>query len=178
VLLVDLQVGVTGMLGDRQVPANAARVAEAARATRMPVIHVRTAFRPGYPEISPRNKLFGGIKAGGRFADGAPDTAFDELVQPQGGEVIVTKNRIDAFWHTDLDAVLGGLGVDTLVVCGALTSGAVLSAVRSAANRDLRVLVVEDACGDGSAEVHQVLTTRVFPMTAEVVSTGALLGAG
>jgi nicotinamidase-related amidase len=178
VLLVDFQVGVTGMLGARTVPERAAAVAAAARSAGVPVVHVRTAFRPGYPEVSPRNRLFSGIKAGGRFLDGAADTAFDEAVLPAEGEVVVDKKRIDSFHGTELDFVLGGLGVDTIVLCGVLTSGAVLSAVRSAANRDLRVLVVSDACGDGNPDVHDMLTTRVFPMTAEVVTSEALLADG
>ena len=34
----------------------------AARTATIPVIFVRVKFRQGYPEISPRNKMFGGIK--------------------------------------------------------------------------------------------------------------------
>jgi nicotinamidase-related amidase len=173
-LLIDFQVAVTGMLGGRAVPEQAGALAAAARAVGLPVVHVRTAFRPGHPEISPKNRLFGGIKAGGLYLDGDPGTAFDELVQPAPGEVVVDKHRIDAFWKTDLDLVLGGAAVDTVVLAGVLTSGAVLSAVRSASNRDLRVIVAEDACGDRSPDVHEMLLRSVFAMTADIATVAAI----
>jgi nicotinamidase-related amidase len=150
--------------------ARVSTLAAAARSAGLPVVHVRTAFRPGYPEVGAGNALFSGLAKAGRLLEGGADTAFDPAVPPVGDEVVVTKTRIDPFWSTHLDVVLGGLGVRTLVVAGVVTSGALFSTVRSAANRDLRTIVVEDACADPSPAVHELLMQRVIPMTAEVVS--------
>ena len=61
------------------------------------------------------------------------------------------------------------------------TSGVVLSTVRHGADADYRLVVVKDACADRDEEVHRVLTEKVFPRQATVVTAAELvqaLGAG
>ena len=78
--------------------------------------------------------------------------------------------RIGAF-ASDLAVVLSGLGTTDLVLAGISTSGVVLSTIRDAADRDFGLTVLHDACFDADDEVHRVLTQKVFPRQAEVVST-------
>ena len=56
------------------------------------------------------------------------------------------------------------------MLCGISTSGVVLSTVRDGADHDFRIVVLEDGCFDRDPEVHRVLTEKVFPRQAEVVS--------
>jgi nicotinamidase-related amidase len=58
------------------------------------------------------------------------------------------------------------------VLTGIATSGVVLSTVREAADKDYRLTVLADCCADGDQEVHQVLTTKVFPRQADVLTVG------
>lgn len=60
--------------------------------------------------------------------------------------------------------------IDELVLTGIATSGAVLSTLRQAAGLDFRFTVLADACLDPDAEVHRVLTEKVFPVQADVVT--------
>ena len=46
----------------------------------------------------------------------------------------------------------------------------VLSTLREAADRDFDLVVLADACGETDAEVHRVLTEKVFPRQAEVLT--------
>jgi len=109
-LVMDLQNAIVARLGDDAdaVLDRAAAAVAAARANGVPVVFVRVAFRPGMPEVSPRNKAFGGIRvsaAANAFAD--PEaTAFDPRVAPTDDEVVVTKRRVSAFAGSDLDVVL------------------------------------------------------------------------
>ena len=66
--------------------------------------------------------------------------------------------------------MLNGGGVDTLVLTGIATSGVVLSTLRYAADLDYRLVVLADACADADDEVHRVLTTKVFPRQADVLT--------
>jgi len=50
------------------------------------------------------------------------------------------------------------------------TSGAILSTVREASDKDYTITVLSDGCTDGDEEVHRVLTTKVFPRQAEVLT--------
>jgi nicotinamidase-related amidase len=170
-LVMDLQNAIAERLGDDAVLDRAAAAVAAARAAEVPVIFVRVAFRPGLPEVSERNKTFGAIRASGRadaFAD-AEATAIHARVTPTPDEVVVTKRRVSAFAGSDLDVVLRAGGIEELVLCGIATSGVVLSTLRQAADLDYRLTVLRDACADADAEVHRVLTEKVFPRQADVV---------
>jgi nicotinamidase-related amidase len=178
-LVMDFQTAVVEMLaGDKDaLLARAARLIEATRKAGMRVIYVVVGFRPGYPEVSPRNQSFGPIRESGRFAAGSAGTEVHPAVGPKPGDVVVTKHRVSAFTGTDLDMVLRASGIETLAVAGIATSGVVLSTVRHAADADYRVVVVEDCCADRDAEVHRVLTEKIFVRQATIVKAEEIVGA-
>jgi nicotinamidase-related amidase len=155
----------------------AAAVLAGARRAGLPVIYVVVRFRPGYPEVSARNKIFSSLKASGRLAEGTPGAEIHASVAPQAGEIVVTKRRVGAFSTTDMETVLRAHNVTTLVLLGIATSGVVLSTVRWAADADYELLVVDDCCADGDEEVHRVLTQKVFPRQVTVLDSAAFLQA-
>jgi len=69
-----------------------------------------------------------------------------------------------------VEVLLRGLGAGTLVLAGIATSGVVLSTLRQAADLDYRLVVLADACLDADPEVHRVLTEKVFPRQADVLT--------
>lgn len=75
-----------------------------------------------------------------------------------------------AFSGSDLELVLRSRGIGHLVLTGIATSGVVLSTLRQAADLDYRLTVLADACYDPDPEVHQLLTAKVFPRQADVVT--------
>jgi nicotinamidase-related amidase len=139
----------------------------AARAAAIPVVYVTISFRPGHPEISPRNATFAAA-ASGRFIEGTPATEIHPAVAPQPGDLLITKRRVSAFTGSDLQVVLRSIGAGTLVLTGIATSGVVLSTLRQAADLDYRLVVLSDGCLDADPEVHRVLTGKVFPRQAAV----------
>lgn len=147
-----------------------AAVLAAARAANLRVIYVVVQFREGYPEVSQRNRSFSTLSQSGRMLAGSPGAEIHARVAPRQGEVIVAKRRVGAFSTTDLETILRAQGITALVLCGISTSGVVLSTVRWAADMDYELIVVEDCCADGDDEVHRVLTQKVFPRQARVVS--------
>jgi nicotinamidase-related amidase len=169
-LLMDLQPGILANYDDADYLPRIRRALAAARRAGLPVIWVRVAFRAGYPEVARDNPVFSGISSSGRFIETGADTQIhpDLDVQPQ--DVLITKRRFSAFAGSDLDVVLRAAGVRHLVLAGVSTSGVVLSTVRLAADLDFRLTVLVDGCLDGDAEVHRVLTEKVFPRQATVRS--------
>jgi nicotinamidase-related amidase len=151
----------------------AARALAAARKAGLAVIHVVIGFRPGYPEVSPRNKMFGGLTASGRFQPGTEGAAVHAAVAPLPGELVATKHRVSAFAGSDLEMLLRAGGIDSLVLAGIATSGVVLSTLRQAADLDFRLTVLKDACLDADPAVHACLVDKVFPRQAEVVDVAA-----
>lgn len=68
------------------------------------------------------------------------------MLQP--GDYIVDKTRYSAFYNTNMEVILRGLSVDTVVVCGVTTDMCVESTVRDAFYRDYRVVLVRNAIRD------------------------------
>lgn len=172
-LLMDFQHGVVESLGNPSVVEAADRAVKAARSAGIPVIFVRVAFRPGYPEVADSNASFSALSAQGgeAYTQDHPATQVHASLAPQPGEPVVLKKRVSAFTGSDLDVLLRGLQADTLVLAGLATSGVVLSTLRQAADLDYRLIVLEDACADRDDEVHRVLTEKVFPRQALVTAT-------
>jgi nicotinamidase-related amidase len=170
-LVMDVQRGVVERFaGEPGYLPRLQRAITAARASRIPVVYVTVGFRPGYPEISATNRTFSALASTGRFADGDPAAEIHPAVAPQPGDLVVTKRRVSAFTGSDLDVLLRGLGAGTLVLTGIATSGVVLSTLRQAADLDYRLVVLADGCLDADPEVHQVLTGKVFPRQADVLT--------
>lgn len=157
--------------------AHTASLLEGARNAGMKVIYVVVAFRPGYPEVSPRNQSFAPIRESGRMIEGSPGTEIHAALRPRPGEIVVTKHRVGAFSGTDLEVVLRANGVETLVLAGIATSGVVLSTVRHAADSDYRLVVVGDCCADRNPEVHRVLLEKVFARQTTVTTADEVVGA-
>ncbi len=169
-LIMDVQRGIVDRFGtDEGFLTRLGLAATAARGAGIAVVYVVVGFRPGYPEVSERNKSFAAVAGSGRFSDGDAGAAIHPAVGPEPGDVIVTKRRVSAFAGSDLDVVLRSASVDHLVLAGIATSGVVLSTLRQAADLDYRLTVLADGCLDADPEVHQVLLHKLFPRQAEVV---------
>jgi nicotinamidase-related amidase len=177
VLIMDYENDILGMLPEpARTPLldRAGAILKGARAAHLPIIYVVVRFRDGYPEINRENKRFGMVKAKGLLREGTPGAEIQARVAPQPGDIVVTKRRVGAFSTTDLEAVLRANNITTLAMFGVSTSGVVLSTVRWAADMDYQIIVVSDACADFDDEVHRVLTEKVFPGQATVVTTQAM----
>jgi nicotinamidase-related amidase len=180
-LVMDYQVDVlTKFMTAAQSADAIARVPDliaTARDAGMMVIHVVVAFRPGHPEVSPRNPVFSVLKANGMLVAGTKGAAIHPAAAAREGEPIVVRQRISSFVGTDLETLLRANGIDTLVLAGVQTGGVVLSAVRHAGDLDYRLVVIRDCCADPDAQLHSMLLDIVFPKQAAVVTTAELAGA-
>lgn len=175
VLSMDCQTGIVSLYAKDDKDAFLARASSAlnhARSTGMTVIHVQVGFRPGLPEVSSRNPLFGAIKSSTqhqRLFQG-PLGAIPPAIAPKEGEIVITKHRISAFAGTDLAMILRANDIDTLVLFGIATSGVVLSTLLEAVDDDFRLAVIKDCCADLDSSLHDCLVNKFFPSRAAVLS--------
>jgi len=172
-MIMDYQNDIVNILPEKDrapLLEKASTILNEARRAGIPVIYVVVRFRDGYPEISPQNRMFSGLKKAGWLREGTSGAEVHPQVAPQPGDIVVTKRRVGAFSTTDLETILRAKNIDTLAMFGIATSGVVLSTVRWAADMDYQLIVISDACADQSNDVHQVLTEKVFPAQATVVT--------
>ena len=170
-LVMDVQRGVVERIDDGAGYLDRVSGAIAtARSAGIPVVYVTVGFRPGHPEISSRNRTFSAAAVAGAYVEGGQATEIHPAVAPRPEDPRVTKRRVSAFAGSDLEVLLRGLDAGTLVLTGIATSGVVLSTLRQAADLDYRLVVLADACLDADPEVHRVLTEKVFPRQADVLT--------
>jgi nicotinamidase-related amidase len=170
-LVMDMQVGIIPMLPNPGEILDKVNIAiSCAREKKIPVIYVVVGFREGMPEVSTNNK---GSTASKSRIGGANMEEFIKIhpdIAPITGEITVIKKRVSAFTGSDLEVILRAKGIQHIVLTGVSTSGVVLSTTREAADKDYRITILSDGCADGDEEVHRVLTTKVFPRQADVMT--------
>ncbi len=131
-----------------------------ARARGWAVFHVHRLHEPdGSDAETTRRHLFaegrGICVRGGEGARIIPELA------PLPGEHLLVKRRFSAFFGTDFEARLRALGVRTLVIGGTQYPNCVRGTAVDALARDLRVVVVMDAC---SAQTDEIAAANVADM--------------
>ena len=178
---MDCQAGIVSIYAKPQEEfvERASSVLRAARSAGMPVIQVQVGFRPGFPEVSDRNKLFAAIKSSSqhqKLFEGAAG-AIHPALGPEPGDIVVTKHRVSAFAGTDLELLLRAMEIYTIILFGIATSGVVLSTLLEACDADYRIVVIADCCADLDAELHGTLLNRLFPQRAEVMTASDLVKA-
>ena len=74
--------------------------------------------------------------------------------QPQAEDRFVEKNRLSAFFQTNLELVLRGLGAETVLITGVLTNQCVGATCKDALFRDFKPIVVEETTGTTLPHLH------------------------
>ncbi|KAK1835305.1 Isochorismatase-like protein, partial [Podospora conica] len=75
-------------------------------------------------------------------------------LQPHANDLILNKKHPSPFSGTNLASQLAALGIDTLIIGGFLTGGAVRATALDAMQAGFRPIVVAEACADLGAETH------------------------
>lgn len=173
-LVIDLQPAILAAVPDHDgLLTRVEHAIATARATDGIVAHVRVGFTEAdWHAIPAAHPSFAPVAEHRLLRHDDPATAVHERLAPQTDDIVVRKTRHGALSTTDLDRRLRARGVTTLLIAGVSTSGAVLSTVLDAADRDYRVRVLADCVADPDPEAHDVLLRRVLPSRAEVTTAG------
>jgi nicotinamidase-related amidase len=176
-LIMDYQNGIIPMAPNpEELLAGARQAIDLIRSHGGTIGYVRVGFADAGEIGGSMGKRVGGVAALEQFGADHANTQIHADVAPEDGDIVVRKTRVGPFGSTDLHEQLQGRGIDTLVLAGISTSGVVLSTVRDAHDRDYRLIVLADLCADRDPEVHELLTGKVFPGQAEVISVAELHG--
>lgn len=112
-----------------------------------------------------------------------PDTTgveINEKVLPQSDEIVVKKHFPNSFRETGLLEHLKNSGVDTVVICGAMSHMCIDATTRAAFDLGFNCIVIEDACATRdlqhkgeqieAAKVHGAFMSALSALYARVVS--------
>jgi nicotinamidase-related amidase len=125
-----------------------------ARARAAPIVFTTIAFSPADVEGGACGWL---RKAPGLavLRAGSELVVLDPRLPRAEHDPLIVKRGASAFFGTDLAAMLVALRVDTVLVCGATTSGCVRASVVDAVQHGFDVLVPRACVGDRAAAPHE-----------------------
>ncbi|WP_430335930.1 cysteine hydrolase family protein [Rhodococcus sp. ACT016] len=168
-IVVDMQKGVVGMPTVHSVDTVIQRIGvllQVFRARGLPVALVNVAGTP------PGRTDTGVVDASRLPADW---TELIEQVDPQPGDIRVTKRARSGFTGTGLADRLHSLEVTQVVVVGLATSVGVETTALDAYERGFHVTLPVDAMTDRTLERHNHSVTTVFPGIAQTGTTADVL---
>jgi gluconolactonase len=132
--------------------ANVADLAAACRSAGVPVIHVWYIVEEGAPGLKQNAPLFQGVKESNGLVRGSWGAAPADGLEPQAGDHVVEKMRMNGFYETRLDILLRGLGAETIVISGAWTNMSIEHTARHGADAGYEVVVASDGTSTISDE--------------------------
>jgi gluconolactonase len=156
---------------------NVMRLAEACRAAGVPVIHVHYIVEDGAHGLKVNAGLFQGVKETGGLVRGSWGAAPAEGLEPQKGDFVVEKMRMNAWEGTRLESLLKGLERDTIIVTGAWTNMSVEHTARTGADKGYYMIVPEDGCATMNAEWQNASIHFALQNVSTVTTCGAVLEA-
>ena len=148
------------------------RILAAARAAAIPVIFTNVVFQAGGLDGGLFYRKIPALKC---FDAGSPLGAFPPTLQPQSGELVISKQYASAFFGTSLASTLTAQGIDTLMITGLSTSGCVRATALDALQYGFAPFLIRDACGDRHAAPHEANLFDLQAKYAEVLSEARAL---
>jgi len=136
----------------QNVVANVKGLADAARAAGVPVMHVHYIVEAGAKGLKQNAPLFQGVKESNALVRGSWGAAPVDGLEPQDGDHVVEKTRMNGFYNTVLDNLLRGYGTETIVITGAWTNMSIEHTARHGADAGYEIVVVSDGTSTVSDE--------------------------
>jgi len=148
----------------------------------IPVIYTAHAHRRDGCDMGRFADLWPPIRTRTGLVDGEPGIEIYPEIAPQADEIVIKKHRYSAFYGTDLEIILRGRGVETVIITGVTTENCCHATARDALFRDYKVVFLSDATatfdypdvGQGSMsadEVHHATLIILSVSTAHVMTT-------
>jgi gluconolactonase len=162
---------------EQNVVENTRRLAAAARARGVAVIHVWFVVEPGAPGLTLNAPLFEGIADSKAMTRGSWGVAPVSGLEPQPGDFVVEKMRMSAWEGSRLETILRAQGRDMIINTGAWTNMSVEHTARTGADKGYFIVVPEDCCSTMNAAWHRASIDFALQNVAVVTSAEAVIRA-
>ena len=159
------------------VVENIRRLAEAARARGVAIIHVWFVVEPGAPGMTQNAPLFQGVVDAKSTVRGSWGAAPVDGLEKQPGDHVVEKMRMSAWEGTNLETILKATRRDVIINTGAWTNMSVEHTARTGADKGYVMVTPEDSCSTMNAEWHAASIHYALGNVSVVTNTDAVIAA-
>jgi len=164
-----------------EIVPNVNRLAEAVRRTGGTVVWIQNAATPETLQSwSVRDEMDGPERSARRLAAMAPGTKGYELwadldVKPE--DLKIQKTRFSAFIQgaSNLEAVLRGRGIDTVIITGTVTNICCESTARDAMMRNFKTIMVTDANAAETDALHSASLIAFYLKFGDIMPTDMVI---
>ncbi len=153
---------------------NVARLADAFRDARRPVLYITHVLKPDYSDAAfPYWRATKGSTENNRtfIVEGTWGAKVIDELTPQAGEHVVVKKGFGGFANTRLDTILRNMGVTTCVVTGVTTCVCVSTTIRGGVENNYRMIIVKDAVAEVNRQDHEAELRTMQRIFADVKSS-------
>jgi maleamate amidohydrolase len=143
------------------------RLLDAARAKGLAVVFTTIGFESSLKDGAlwiQKAPALADLQLGGRWVE------IDPRLERREDETVIVKKGASAFFGTNLAAILVSQGVDTVVLCGATTSGCIRATAVDLLQHGFPTLVPRDCVGDRAQAPHEANLFDIQAKYADVVS--------
>lgn len=162
----------------RNMVANIAALSAVCRENGVRVIHctlVALADFSGFTVCSP---LMASIKKRATLVEGNEASAINPHLALQADDLEIRRRHgVSGFHGTELEPILRGLGVETVILCGVSTGIAIPGMTTEAVNRGFNVVIPEDCTASGTAESHDFQIRYHLPALACITTSAEVAAA-
>jgi len=103
-----------------------------------------------------------------------PNSKWEDFAEPLPHEFVMTKTSWSSTSHTDLLSVLKESGIDTVLVCGLITSVCVQHSAFGIFEAGFRTILVTDACADRGRARHEAALALYGDYMYELHTVGSV----
>jgi maleamate amidohydrolase len=178
ILVVDFSCGFTdpectlGSEMTEQVEATK-RLLDAARAKALPIVFTTIGYESSLKDGGlwlQKVPALGDLQIGGRWVE------IDPRLEPREDETIVLKKGASAFFGTNLASILISQRIDSVILCGATTSGCIRATAIDLLQYGYPTLVPRECVADRAQAPHVANLFDIQAKYADVVSIEDALG--
>eukprot|EP00535_Pseudo-nitzschia_heimii_P001464 CAMPEP_0197184558 /NCGR_PEP_ID=MMETSP1423-20130617/10112_1 /TAXON_ID=476441 /ORGANISM="Pseudo-nitzschia heimii, Strain UNC1101" /LENGTH=352 /DNA_ID=CAMNT_0042635397 /DNA_START=274 /DNA_END=1335 /DNA_ORIENTATION=- len=154
-------------------PKHLQKTIEICRQRRAKVIWVRADYNHKHsPWLSQFERIRGPRNLGEVPCDpSSPEFTWEEFATPEGGEVIIAKSSWSSTSNTALVDILKVACIETVLVCGLITSVCVQHSAFGIFEAGYRTLLVTDACADRGKARHDAALALYGDYMYELVTS-------
>jgi maleamate amidohydrolase len=142
------------------------RLLDAARAKDLPIVFTTIGYEPSLKDGGlwlQKVPALGDLQIGGHWVE------IDPRLEPRENETIVLKKGASGFFGTNLASILLSQGVDSVILCGATTSGCVRATAIDLLQYGWPTLVPRECVGDRAQAPHEANLFDIQAKYADVV---------
>ena len=154
---------------------NVKALAEAMRKAGGTVVHIHYIVEPGGPGLQLNAPLYRGVLENRALVRGTWGASPVEGLEPQPGDFVVEKMRMNAFYGTRLDAILRSRQIGTLVITGAWTNFSVEHTARHGADAGYEVIFATNGTSTIDAEWQNAAVNYALRDVAERLTCDEIL---